>query len=432
MNNRNLIDEHLNSSKPSGDGEKVSDVTNSSSSLLTKEEYEAIYEKFKRIDADPLQCVGFIPNSLIEKIKQNLETSGITFITGPILTGKTILLNVLRENSNNENNLFVKIPSKKLTLRSKKITSTRELYFYWFRAIADAIRTQLIAENGEIFDFPEELSKIIEDFDNFSSWITLRQPTQAPDLATFLIILAELKTKIDFKGEITVIFYLDNIHTYVEAEVFYRLKEEIIRLPKRMNEEFDLSVKILIASRYLPNILGKQRTVILVPNFSKEIIDEMSNLLKNEVGGNTKEEFDNLIYGKTSGYPWFVIRFFKIYLIKRIKGDKSQPVDLARLIFNQKNYWTMDTLLGEDETSEFLKNLYLLIGDNEDKNAEFKKFIALKSSTSNIPDNPLNPNDFLIRQSGFIKTDSASDTFEESECNILKDYYKTEVEKELK
>jgi hypothetical protein len=412
----------------------VSGATNYSQEFLNKSDYEAVYEKFSAVEEEGNDFEVLIRDNLIEEIKKNLETHGIAFIAGPILVGKTVLLKIFRKISALPSCISIEIPSAELNVKKSEINSTRTLYYQWYCSIADQIRNHMSASKGQAVSFPQDVLLRKKNFDSFEAVLGDRKSAPANDFLMFLIMLDQLKVGMRFEGDVTVMLSLDDIHSYVDTNVFFVLKRELVGLPDRFSEEHTFSIRVLFASRYLPSALGRKQWVIPIPNFPKATIVQLATCLSTDISERVKDEFNDLVYEKTEGYPWFVVRFFMIYAMKRIKADKTPALNLATHIFEHEDYWTSDSLFDSNKTSDFLNKLYLLVPDRNEKDdekySEFRKFLSLPPSNG-TPVEPINPNDFIIRQSGFINTTDHSDLFEESGCEILKNYFKPAVAKQF-
>lgn len=406
---------------------------NTGFTINSKSAYENALMKFESLSAKPNGFKGneFINPKLIEDIRKSLNEKGIAFITAPIRFGKSFMLNYAQLEFA-DYSFISKVEGLKLRAKQKGITTLHKLYYFWFQKIAESILNKMGMVATDIPKESAEYIDKIEDEDRFKEWIKTKRPSGESDIQGFIRALAEFKTELNFNKDILIAFHLDDIHEYTNSDVFQHLRNDLVKLKNDFNAGVKLSVKVLVASRYIPAASLKNITVNILPHFETNQIISLTSLLNEELTETNQQRLAYSILEKTDGYPWFVIRFFKIYLTNRKQGSALPPLALAEHIFSDKSFWLMDTIFGNNNDSEFIKELTMLIGDSDYRMKEsFKQFIESDSGQIELNNGYYNENDFLIRQSGFLKLDYLSDSFLNNGSYIMKNYYQDYIQQYL-
>lgn len=397
--------------------------------ILSMDSYNDIALVFKTLSEKPnhYKEKKFINTKLIDDIKKSLNEKGVAFITAPIRFGKSHLLNYIREEFLDY--VFIsEIKGASLKVKRDEIKSIHSLYFVWYKKTVESILSKIGISKDELFNSHRLMHDRLESEKIFKQWIEVNRPIEASDIQGFIKCLAEFKTEIEFKKEILISFHFDDIQDYIPYNVFTNLRQDLIKFKNNINDSNNLTVKLLVASRYLPSNSIRNIAVNLLPHFEISSVKNFVDFFNAEMNPNIRSKLSDLILEMTDGYPWFVIRFFKIYLQKRITSDMSHPLKLANAIFQNENYWIMNSIFGYDEESEYLRELILLIEDSEPRmKNNLKRFIQLESKPTLLNDGWINENDFLIRQSGFLKIDYQG-IKQNNGCFILREHFKTLIE----
>jgi hypothetical protein len=396
--------------------------------IFSIERYNILIDKFKIISENPNDFQDLMDPILIKNIKQSLDEKGIAFIIAPIRFGKSYLLKYIQYKFSDF--IFITdIDGELLSVKRNEIKSIFDLYFVWFKSIAESI----LAKKGLAKLSLNKLNYgVIENKGRFIDWLNIRKSFDESNMQGLIRCLAEFKAELEYHQDVLISFHLDDIHKYVDDNIFKMLKDDLVKFKNDFNNKNKLTVKLLIASRYFPSSALKKMTVNIIPYFDLTPIYFLINYFINEMSETIKFTLSQLILNKTDGYPWFVLRFFRIYLEKRSKGDPSHPILLAKDIFSNKLYWTTDYILGEKKESEYLEELIRLVKDSDYTMKEnFKIFIQTKSDPISLNNGWNNDNDFLIRQSGFLKIDQKADSFINNGSYIMRNYFQEIIEEYL-
>lgn len=398
--------------------------------IISSNAYQSVLKRIESISDRPneLKDKEFVNAKLIGDLRKSLDEKGVAFITAPIRFGKTFLLKYVQLEFSTYS-LVSHINGRLYKVKQSEIKTLHGLYFFWFKKIAESI----LQEMGlAITKIEGEYIDKIEDEKCFQTWIQNKRQKGESDIQGLIKALAEFRIAVNFNKEILIAFHLDDIHEYTSGDVFQHLRNDLIKLKNDFNAGSKFSVKVLVASRYLPSATLTNVTVNILPHFELNHIASFIAFLNEEFTETIQQRFSYLILEKTDGYPWFVTRFFKIYLTKRIEGNKSHSLQLAEHIFAEKSFWIMDSVFGKNQQSEFVEELIRLIGESEYRMKEsFKQFIESDSSQTDLNNGYYNENDFLIRQSGFLKLDYLSDSFLNNGNFIMKNHYQNYIEQFL-
>jgi hypothetical protein len=398
--------------------------TTSAFTPLTNEKYKELQTDLLKIEISPADFKDCISKSFIDSIHTNLKEQNISFIIGPIRIGKTFLLKLVENSYDKSCKLITTFKSGSLSNKKTEITTPQHLYFQWLNVITSEI---LHIQKKKISELDDVTKARVENFDKFNSWLDSNKSDSDGGLEAFLRIITKLKIKLKFKQKLLIAFHLDDVHTYTSEDVFRELRDDLTKMPNLPFDE-ELSVRLLVTSRFLPKMNLTKQIVNFMPHLDLKGIEHISKCLDTEDSDNVA--IRKLILEKTDGYLWFVIRFLKLYLHKRIQGDTTHPIELAKQLFDNKSYWINDSIFGKDASSDFLEELVLLIEEKSIKvtvKSDFKKFINLESIQT-ILNNGLMPTDhYLVRQSGFFKMDDSSEIFYNNGCFLLKEHFKEKI-----
>jgi hypothetical protein len=401
------------------------DYLESDYTILSKEFYDKRFEQFNGAERD----TKFITdNDLIDPkvkadIKKSLEENSISFITAPIRFGKSFYLNFIKSEFH-EYEYISCVEGTSYSVIKDETNNRLKLYHFWFTKIANELMHKASVSESQL---SREYKAKLSTETIFKDWIKTKNPGGS-DIHGLLKALHEFKNEINFKADTIILFNLDDIQKYVNSKVFQELKDDL----RKLKDDYSrLSLKIVIASRYLPWDTLKNVTVKILPYFGKEQLIKLINTLQGEMIESVKLRLQFLIDEKTEGYPWFVIRFFKLYLKLRQSGKLEHPLKLAEYIFHHNPFWTSDLIFNNDIESEFYKELIDLITDSgytySDKQ-KFKIFIESDSNALDLNDGNNNQNDYLIRQSGYMKLNYISESFVNNGNYIMKTHYQKDIQ----
>lgn len=367
-------------------------------------------------------------NGLVNSIIQCLDEKGIAIITAPIRFGKTYILKHI-QNKLSGKMLVYEVNSKLFTGKKDAIDSINKLYYVWFKEIVDIILQKINRKSSDLgLLYYERIT--IED--RFISWIENEKPRGESNIQGFIRCLCELKKELKFEQEIIVSFHLDEIQKHISQDMFKHLEEDISKWPKEYYPNGNHSVKLLAASRYLTLLSLRKPIVFTLPYFEtdqiisliKNVIDEMDELAIQQVS--------SLVHSYTSGYPWFVIRFLKIYISKRIGGDKKHPSLLTISIFNEKICWLMDVSKESKVESDFMFELSELIDKSTTvMKSNLKEFLQRNNTALELDNGYSYINDFLVRQTGFMQFDETGEIFSNQGNYVMNTHFKPEIQRLL-
>jgi len=397
------------------DAESISDED---FKLLSLDQYDSIKKELTKVSESPNDYPDLISPKFINKVQSDLTENGITFIVAPIQFGKSFILKYLEKAIPNFN--FVGLVDDKIiktTRRQQPIGSLNELYYAWFEMIAHRI-----SATGKGLDHLDK--KYIEriwNFKTFESWLIGEIASNDSKVRAFLKCLSKLKKEFNFQKDILISLHLDNIQEYTTANVYQELRKDLINYRNPFSNEFT-KIKIVVSTRYFHGISTShnKRMIRALPYLNDENIKSLLNFFNNEfLNAQIKDRIKNLIKQKTNGYPYFVRRFFLIYVEKRLSKDQTHPLELALAIFDDKKAWIFE----QDEKESTYVNELILLANNSDL-ISTKNFISFikKDSVFDIDDGWAIKNDFLIQQSGFLNhcKDDATNGF-----SILKQHIRS-------
>jgi hypothetical protein len=404
-------------------------------------------QSYVRLDKSDYKCIedhlndilyksktkNLFSKTLTEGIMDDLDQLSISLIIAPILYGKTFFLNKFFEQIKGSAKHLRKIECQVINAQKMNIKSNKDLYFLWQYYIIDEIRSQ----SGKSFQKINEFaSRLINNKDEYLKYLEIRKNISTPSyLPSFLSILNEIKDYINGEDYIIIMFHLDDVQEYISNKVFSLLRDDIIGLSDSFSDMSNSKIKLIISSRHFPSNLPK-KIVKFLPQDNFLNIPQLTNLLLNkELDRYKQNDLNELIFEYTDGYPWFVIRFFKIYLKLRINSYSEEPLKLAKYIFDKKEFWINDKILGKEEGSDFLKRITNLINkflrNNIDSIYIFQSFINQPSSKTRLLNYDYSKNE-LIKQSGFYKySKNDSDFFDNNGCKIIKKHFIKHVSQQI-
>ena len=388
--------------------------------ILTLTDYISIRNTFDNIEKNPSTFPDLVDTGLVDKINKALTEQGIIFIIGPIRFGKTFLLKILNDNLKSTYRLITDITVR---VTNKKIESRNDLYYAWFKKIATKIirnSTPPIAPVHQAalqpwIDDPEIFNIVLQKY---------RIPLEKGLLNSFIRILDLIPKILCLQLGYLIVFNLDDVQNHTSINAFKELCDDIKLFSDDENEDSCQSIKLVIASRYMPNIHTNKVIITFLPTLNLRAIQRLVMCFQAEMDIELAAKFCDLIYKKTEGYAWFVMRFFQIYLEKRLTGDQQSPIDLGEDIFRNGENWTSDKIFNKNRNSDFIEQLKKLLNEfTEKERKEFFTFIQREGYGFDLNDGYITSETSLIRQSGFCTIDPQSETYSKNGCIVMKEHF---------
>ncbi|TKT93321.1 hypothetical protein [Dyadobacter frigoris] len=382
--------------------------------------YQNALEQIEKIELDPSNYGSFLYPDLIKTVQFYLDKYSVLILIGPIQVGKTTMLNIICHSLSEKIHFVPIIDSSVFSLRRKKIDKIDSLFFLWYSEIVDYV---LALQNKHRVELsPNDKSRIAEQ-EIFLDWLGENRFVGETNLQAFLRTIELFKESVGYRSGLYLGIRLDEVQKYVSEAVFTEFNEFLSTLNSTTLQSF--TTKLIIASRYFPGMNFKRNSLIYVPHFETEVVKNLTALFSFEMEQEIQDEFIELIIEKTDGYPWFVMRFLKIYLRHRIQDNFTNPIELSHQIYNQGSFWVSDSFFLSESHSHFVNELTSLLktSDKVSKD-EFKRFIRPNSSHTELNNGWSVSKDYLVKQSGFFKINLDSGQFENNGCFLLSTHFK--------
>lgn len=347
--------------------------------------------------------------ALLHSLKNILDEAPVAVVEGPMLSGKTTLVETFQYEFAEEYDFLPTIGSHG-TQASIDAENIVELCAIWGRQIL----LQYFFKLGEHYkDLPPEILRFV---DTSPSAFIERFRLEKNDygyrhLECMIKVVNHVMEQLyhswrkivewnEDRTQVLTVHFAD-LQNYVQKSVFPDLQQDVEGLLNEYDEYGEChlgNTKLIVSTRYFPNT--NAGNVIIVGHFTELETRSVLATIKSELSSSEFEAVFELVWKETNGHPWFVKRF-AIYFENLLKVSKgAAALRTAESIFANSDQWLYDlSQSGRKKLSGFHKGIAQALQRESVRNA-FIKVMSVKRKNSTVLTEFRN--DLDLRQLGIL------------------------------